>query len=57
LGEECESALTEGAVRHRPRGAEENNENPLQAVIGFGTSLTRSGNGRLLDRDILLDYF
>lgn len=57
VGEECESALTEGAIRHRPRETEENYENPLQAVIGFGTSLTRSKNGRLLDRDILLDYF
>jgi hypothetical protein len=57
VGEECESALTEGAIRHRPRWTEENYEKLLQTVIGFGTSLTRSRNGRLLDRDILLDYF
>jgi hypothetical protein len=53
VGEECESALTEGAIRHRPRGTEENYENPLQAVIGLGTSLTRNRNGRLLERDVL----
>ena len=53
VGEECESALTDGAILHRPRGTEENYENPLKAVTGFGTSLTRSRNGRLLDRNSL----
>jgi len=37
VGEEGESASTEGAIRHRRRVAEKNYENPLQAVTGFGT--------------------
>jgi len=52
VGEECESALTDGAILHRPRGTEENYENRLKAVTGFET-LTRSRNGRLLDRNSL----